>query len=212
MSKKPALPPDAEVIKRLLGGDERMFNAVVKAYHPMLVRLVRPYVDSVAVAEEAAQEAWMGVLKGLGRFEGRSSLKTWICRIAINQAKTRGKKERRSVPFSNFESEENDGPVGPERFKENGMWAKAPTPFGLDAMELLENEEIRGVILQAVETLPPNQKLVITLRDIEGFDAAEVCNTLEITDTNQRVLLHRARSRVRKSIADWMAAQDERPR
>jgi RNA polymerase sigma-70 factor (ECF subfamily) len=160
------------------------------------------------------QDAWLGVLNGLARFEGRSSLRTWIFRILTNQAKTRGARERRSVPFSSlFGGDEPGEPaVDPTRFRDSGRWighwSIPPRPWQDDTPEaLLLSGEARARIQDAIDALPASQRQVITLRDIEGWSAVEVCNTLEITETNQRVLLHRARSKVRRAIEQYM---DER--
>jgi RNA polymerase sigma-70 factor, ECF subfamily len=178
---------------------------LVDEYGPMLLRVARMYVPSAAVAEEVVQETWIGVLNGIDRFEGRSSLKTWIFRILANIAKTRGERERRSVPFSSAARVAADEPsVDPDRFlpasDERGRaWAIGPIPWPGPEESLLSGET-RSVILDAIENLPPAQREVITLRDVDGWSSEEVRNALEITETNQRVLLHRARSKVRGAI------------
>jgi RNA polymerase sigma-70 factor, ECF subfamily len=178
---------------------------LVDEYGPMLLRVARMYVPSTAVAEEVVQETWIGVLNGIDRFEGRSSLKTWIFRILANIAKTRGERERRSVPFSSAARAAAGEPsVDPDRFLPAGderarAWAIGPIPWPGPEESLLSGET-REVILDAIEKLPPGQREVITLRDVDGWTSEEVRNALELSETNQRVLLHRARSKVRGAI------------
>jgi len=193
---------DAAVLAALRAGDETAFTTLVETYHPAMVRLATAYVPSYAVAEEVAQEAWLGVLQGLDRFEGRSSLKTWIFRILTNIAKTRGARENRSQAFSSvFDDIGDDEPsVDPDRFAREGHWLLAPSGWGDSPETKLEDAECQRLIHQAIESLPPNQREVIRLRDVLGFTSEEVCNSLEVSETNQRVLLHRARSRVRKAL------------
>lgn len=178
-------------------------------YHASLLRVARLYVSSRSVAEEVVQETWVGVLNGIGRFEGRSSLKTWIFRILTNTAKTRGIREGRSVPFSSLQDEELSGPtVDPERFfppdhsVAPGAWATPPVP--LPEQVLLADETLR-VVGTAIEALPPAQRAVITLHDVEGWSADEIRNALELTETNRRVLLHRARAKVRRALEEYAA-------
>ena len=194
-------PPDldAALLDRLRAGDEAAFMELVERHHAALVRLAQSFVSSRAVAEEVAQETWLGVLRGIDRFEGRSSLKTWIFRILVNRAKTRGEREARSVPFSSLESE--DGPsVDPDRFVEAGGWASPPRPWEGEPVDRLLAGEARAVIDAAIERLPPAQRRVITLRDVEGWPAEEVCDALGLSEANQRVLLHRARSKARAAL------------
>jgi RNA polymerase sigma-70 factor (ECF subfamily) len=155
------------------------------------------YVSSRAIAEDVVQESWLAVLNGIDRFEGRSSLKTWIFRIVANRAKTRGQREARSRPFSSLQPEAS---VDPDRFV-HGEWA-AP-PQGWPEEELLGTETLR-VIGDAIEALPPSQRAVITLRDVQGFSAEEVRNALELSETNERVLLHRARAKVRAALDAYL--------
>ncbi len=192
---------DRRLVAALLAGDERAFRELVDLYHAALVRTARGYVRDLAVAEEVAQETWLAVLTGLERFEGRSSLKTWIFRILTNRALTRATRERRSTPFSAIPS---DGTaVDPDRFTA-GAWSEPPQPWSDMPSELLLAAETRERLLEAIDSLPDAQRLVITLRDIEGFDAAETCDLLQISDGNQRVLLHRARSRVRELLEPYL--------
>jgi len=196
---------DALTLAALRAGDEAVFTALVEKYHGSMVRLATAYVPSYSVAEEVAQEAWLGVLNGLERFEGRSSLKTWIFRILTNIAKTRGVRESRSVSFSSvFDDVGGDEPaVDPDRFGDGGMWLFAPTGWGDSPEQKLETAETQAIIHDCIETLPPNQREVIRLRDVLGFTAEEVCNALDVSETNQRVLLHRARSRVRRALEQY---------
>jgi RNA polymerase sigma-70 factor, ECF subfamily len=202
---------DRALVEALRRGDEAAFMWLVDEYGPALLRVARMYVPTAAVAEEAVQETWIGVLNGIDRFEGRSSLKTWIFRILTNIAKTRGERERRSVPFSSAAGAE-DPSVDPDRFLPAGDerargWALGPIPWVTPEESLLSGET-RGVILEAIDTLPPTQRAVITLRDVDGWTSEEVRNALEITETNQRVLLHRARSKVRAAIERYLNAME----
>ncbi|HJV28964.1 MAG TPA: sigma-70 family RNA polymerase sigma factor [Gaiellaceae bacterium] len=197
------------LVQALRRGDEAAFEELVRMYHASLLRVARLYVSSRSVAEEVVQETWVGVLNGIGRFEGRSSLKTWIFRILTNTAKTRGIREGRSVPFSSLQDEELSGPtVDPERFfppdhsVAPGAWATPPVP--LPEQVLLADETLR-VVGTAIEALPPAQRAVITLHDVEGWSADEIRNALELTETNRRVLLHRARAKVRRALEEYAA-------
>lgn len=207
---------DLALVDGLRAGDDSAFAALMDLYSPALLRVARMYVPSDAVAEEVVQETWLGVLNGIERFEGRSSLKTWLFRILTNIAKTRGERERRSFPFSStaeaVQGVEGEPSVDPDRFQGAGdrwprHWALGPTAWELPEEALLSGE-LRGVILRAIELLPHAQREVITLRDIEGWPTADICNALAITETNQRVLLHRARSRVRAAIEEYFGAME----
>ena len=199
-------PPhtDAVLVERLRAHDEAAFMELVERYHGALVRLARSFVPSQAVAEDVAQETWLGVLNGIDRFEGRSSLKTWIFRILVNRAKTRGQRESRSVPFSSLEGAEGGPTVDPDRFAE-GAWSSPPRRWEGEPVDRLLAGEARGVIDAAIAELPPAQRRVITLRDVEGLDAGETSALLELTDGNQRVLLHRARAKVRQALEDYLS-------
>ena len=196
----------ALLVARLRSRDEAAFAELVDRYTPSMRRLALSFVRSPAVADEVVQEAWLGVLRGIDRFEGRSSLKTWIFRIVANTAKTRGERERRTVPFSSLEGDAVDGEpsVDPDRFLVDGAWATPPVRWdGVPETQLL-SAETRGVIDRAIAELPPGQRAVITLGDVEGWPAAEIRNVLGLTETNQRVLLHRARSKVRAALEDYL--------
>ena len=198
---------DQLLLQRLLAGDEAAFLQLVDAYGMQMLRVAQMYVSTRAVAEEVVQEAWLGVLAGLDRFEARSSLKTWIFRILTNRAKTRGIRERRIVPFSSLaDASEDDGPtVEPERFEPKGArweghWSSYPSRWSDLPEERLLAQELMEIAQRTIDTLPPNQRTVITLRDIDGWEAHEVCELLEISEINQRVLLHRARAKVRTAL------------
>jgi RNA polymerase sigma-70 factor (ECF subfamily) len=201
---------DVELIDRLRAGDEAAFMTVVERLHPTMVRVAWMYVSSRAVAEEVAQEAWLGVLQGLDRFEARSSLRTWILRIVTNIAKTRGRRESRSVPFTALAGDDLDAPAfDPDRFigpseAWAGHWASVPRSWHGAPDDRLLGAETRRVIGEAIDTLPPMQAQVIRLRDILGWTSGEVRNALDLSETNQRVLLHRARSRVRGAIERYL--------
>jgi len=192
---------DAAVIAALRARDERVFEELMRMYNASLLRVAQIYVASRAVAEEVVQETWIGVLNGIDRFEGRSSLKTWIFRILTNIAKTRGQREGRSVPFSSL-APDDEHSVDPDRFAENGQWASPPQAWGPE--ERLLSDETMAVVEAAIAELPPSQAIVVSMRDVDGFSAEEACNALDISETNQRVLLHRARSKVRQALEDYL--------
>lgn len=203
-----AVPPgEAAIVAALRTGDERAFAALVDEYGPPMLRVAQMYVSSRAVAEEVVQEAWLGVIAGIARFEGRSSLKTWIFRILSNIAKTRGRREARSLPFSSVSGADAGGDeptVDVDRFlasgRDAGHWASAPSRFSDLPEERLASAETLRVVEQAIAALPATQRTVITLRDVEGWSSEEVRNALDLSETNQRVLLHRARAKVRSSL------------
>jgi RNA polymerase sigma-70 factor (ECF subfamily) len=197
---------DARLVERLRARDEAAFAELIRQHHPSLLRVARLFVPTAALAEDVVQETWLGVLNGIDRFEGRSSLKTWIFRILTNTAKTRGQREARSVPFSSLEDAETafEPAVGRERFAGAGHWVVPPRAW---PEERLLSKETREVIETAIQCLPPNQRTVISLRDIEGWSADDVRNALDLSETNQRVLLHRARSRVRRALEQYLAEE-----
>jgi RNA polymerase sigma-70 factor (ECF subfamily) len=197
-----ASPDDRRTIAAILAGDERAFEELVDRYNPSLLRVARGYVSNRTAAEEAVQDTWIGVLRGLPSFEGRSSLRTWIFRILVNQAITRGVRESRSVPFSSLGDDE--AAVDPERFLPGGAWASPPQPLEGIPEEVLLSAEARARVLEAIAELPPQQRQVITLRDVEGWSSAEVREALDLSEGNQRVLLHRARSKVRSRLEDYL--------
>jgi len=194
---------DARLVERLRARDEAAFAELVRRHNASLLRVARLFVPTAAIAEDVVQDAWLGVLRGIDRFEGRSSLKTWIFRILTNTAKTRGQREGRSIPFSALEDEGTFEPtVERERFAGAGHWATPPRAW---PEERLLSNETREVIESAIERLPPSQRAVITLRDVEGWSADDVRNALELSETNQRVLLHRARAKVRRALEHYLA-------
>ena len=200
------------MVEALLRGDERAFEWLVQQHHTTLVRLALRYVRDPAVAEEVAQETWLHVLKGLPRFQLRSSLKTWMSQILMNRARTRARRDRRSLPFTDAwlaTLADGEPAVDQDRFVASDSptnadrWASAPRPFLPE--ERIVAEETGFIVQRAIAGLPVAQREVITLRDIEGRSATEVCNTLGLTETNQRVLLHRARSRVRAALESYLS-------
>jgi RNA polymerase sigma-70 factor, ECF subfamily len=213
--------PDAEqdderVVARLRSGDEQAFAALVDRHSPALLRVALAYVPSRAVAEEVVQETWIAVMRGIDRFEGRSSLKTWIFRILANLAMRGGSRERRSVPFAALAAAEDTGEpsVDPDRFLPAdhelfpGHWALMPTRWPTPEEGLLSGET-RAVIVAAIEALPKAQRTVIALRDIAGWGAEEVCAALELSAGNQRILLHRGRTRVRAALEEYFGAVED---
>ena len=205
-------PEEIGLLERLRQGDEAAFASLVDRHHGALLRLAMAYVSDRSIAEEVVQETWMGVLEGVDRFEGRSSLKTWIFRILTNKAKTRGVRESRHVSFSPLAaSQENpeEPAVDPTRFQTTGHWAgywvSYPQPWDENTPEkLLLSQEGTTFLEQAIEALPPKLRQIIVMRDVEGLSSDEACNILGISETNQRVLLHRARSRVRKALEKYL--------
>lgn len=201
---------DDTFLTRLLAGEPAAFRELVDRFHGRLLRLAMGFVQDRAAAEEVVQETWVAVIKGLATFERRASLDTWVIRILCNRAKTRGVRDKRFVPFSALDDE--DRPER-DRFKSSGHWASPPDSFGEDDPERLA---LRGEVLvalrDAIEALPPNQRLVVTLRDVEGLESDEVCNVLGLTETNQRVILHRARAKLRAILeARFGGARGSRP-
>ena len=195
------------VIARLKRGDEGAFDELVNQHHGALIRMAMGYVADREVAEEVVQDTWMAVIESLDRFEGRSSLRTWICGILIHKAKDRGVREKRHTTFSAFESydDDNDEAVDPSRFQQSGEWAGhwafPPQPWDDRTPEkLLASQQAVNAMQRAIEALPATLKVVLMLRDVEGVEAKEVCELLKITETNLYVRLHRARERVRVTV------------
>jgi RNA polymerase sigma-70 factor, ECF subfamily len=204
---------DTRAIEGLRDRREDVFAALVRMHNASMLRVAQIYVSSRAVAEEVVQETWIAVLSGIDRFEGRSSLKTWIYRILGNIAKTRAQREGRTLPFSALENPGRvpEAAVGPDRFLDSehprwpGHWASAPRSWDTIPEERLLGRETRGVIEVALARLPAAQRTVVSLRDVEGWSSEEVCNALEISETNQRVLLHRGRSKMRAALEEYLA-------
>jgi len=193
-----------QLLEALRGGDEQAFNHLVSRHHAAMLRVARNYVACASVAEEVVQETWLGVLKGIDSFRGGSSLKTWIFRILINRAMSRGKREKRIVPFASLQpaGESDSEGFSPDRFLSDGHWATPPRPFEApaDRMALLE---FRARLREALVHLPERQQVVVTLRDVEGLESDEVCDLLHISAENQRVLLHRGRTRLRQTLESY---------
>jgi RNA polymerase sigma-70 factor, ECF subfamily len=196
---------EMELLAKLRAGDERAFETLVNRHYSTMLAVAQTYVSSRAVAEEVVQEAWLGVLKGLDGFEGRSALATWIMRIVVNIATTRGGREARSIPYASLAGESDEHSVEPERFRGAtdgfpGHWRAYPADWRrLPEDRLAERETLRAAV-EAIAQLPAAQRAVITMRDVQGCPAEEVCDVLGVSDGNQRVLLHRARSRVRAAL------------
>lgn len=206
---------EASLVAALRAGDQGAFRDLVKRYHASLVRLARASVASHAVAEEVAQDTWLAVIKGIRAFEGRSSLKTWLFRILVNQARKRGAREHRIIPMSSLGTDGSGGDapvVDPDRFVPDGQrwaghWCAPPVPWTDLPAERLIGKETVAVVVSAIEELPDRQREVVTLRDVEGWTAAEVCELLGVSEGNQRVLLHRGRSRVRARLENHLGGE-----
>jgi RNA polymerase sigma-70 factor (ECF subfamily) len=191
------MDPDSEFLLRLRSGDERAFVSLVERYHEPMLHLAASFVTSRAVAEEVVQDTWLAVLRGLEGFEGRSSLKTWLFRILVNRARTTGTREQRSVPVADPEPV-----VDPSRCDASGGWADPPEHWIEAAESRMEAGKLVDRIRVWIDELPARQREVVLLRDIEGMSSEEVCTVLALTDGNQRVLLHRGRSRLRQLFED----------
>jgi RNA polymerase sigma-70 factor (ECF subfamily) len=195
---------EADLVERLRAGDEAAFVDVVNAHHASLVRIAMSFVGSRAVAEETVQDTWLAVVKGIDRFEGRSSLRTWLIGIVVNRAKTAGARERRTVPFDAA----TPPPELERSFGSDGQWTRPPQPWTDDIEERIVAQQIVARLGGFLDDLPPMQRAVVTMRDVEGLPAAEVCRLLGLSEANQRVQLHRGRTRLRLQLAD--AIREER--
>ena len=203
-------PHDSQLVAALRAGDEAAFVQVVREWHPSMLRVAQIFVPSRAIAEDVVQETWLRVLGALDRFEGRSSLKTWVFRILVNTAKTRAQREGRVLPFSalNNPGRIPEAAVDPDRFRPEdderypGHWSSPPREL---PEERLLAAETRQLIAGAIDSLPATQAAVIRLRDVDGWSSEEVRNALDISEVNQRVLLHRARAKVRRALEDYLA-------
>lgn len=215
LSGDPGGDGERTLVAALRAGDERAFAALVERHHPAMVRVARAFVGSAAVAEEAAQEAWLGVVRGIAGFEGRSSLRAWIFQILVNCARSRGALERRSLPLSALDDPGAPGEpaVDPDRFLDAshpqwpGHWAAPPEPWADERLAARETAELARA---AIEELPPAQRRVILMRDAEGFSSEETCAMLGLSEGNQRVLLHRARSKVRAALEGHLGGEEAR--
>ncbi|HEY7483281.1 MAG TPA: sigma-70 family RNA polymerase sigma factor [Streptosporangiaceae bacterium] len=205
MDTKGPLPPDATLVAGLRDGDEAAFALIVDAWSDGLLRLARDFVSTGDSAVEVVQETWLAVIQGIAGYEGRSALKTWVYRILVNTAKRRGARESRTVPWSSLLTADDEGPtVDPARFRGpgepyEGHWREFPAPWPSPEQQALAGE-VRRNVAAALAKLPRRQRIVITLRDVEGYSSDEVCSILEISAANQRVLLHRARAFVRAEL------------
>ena len=207
MSRAP-LPPDDELIAALRAGDELAFGAMLDAWTPSLRRLARSFLRAEPSVEDVVQETWAAVVRGLPGFEGRSSLKTWVFTILANRSRTQGRRDARTVPESALG--EPDGAQLADRFTDRGTWLRPPQRWeDLSAEALTLSKETVAVLHRAIDALPPNQRAVVLLRDAEGFEAQDACDFLGISESNQRVLLHRGRSRLRAALEEHLG---ERPR
>jgi RNA polymerase sigma-70 factor (ECF subfamily) len=209
-----ATTDDLALVELLRAGDETAFMMLIDELGPSMRRVARMYVSTDAVADEVVQETWLGVLKGLGGFEGRSSLRTWIFRILVNTAKTRGLRESRSVPFASIAGDDLDAPsFDPAMFVATGdsvgSWSTLPFDWRGMPEQRAEATETLRVVGAAIAMLPPMQAEVIRLRDVLGWSSEEVRNALEISETNQRVLLHRARAKVRHALEEHFRTESE---
>ena len=193
-----AVDSDATLVERLRQGDEAAFVTLVGRYHEPMVRLARSIVSSQAVAEEAVQDTWLGVVRGIERFEGRSSIKTWLFRICVNRARTAGTREERSVPM------DSEWAVDPASFDAAGQWADPVERWRRELDDRLEAAAWAPILRSALERLPARQRSVVVLRDVEGLSSLEVCDVLGISAGNQRILLHRGRARMRTMLDSEM--------
>jgi len=200
---QPTLTPvpgadESELVARLCAGDELAFAELVERYHPSMVRVASAFTPNRSVAEEAVQDAWIGVIRGVCRFEGRSSLKTWIFRILVNRAKTAGTREPRTVELGTGDD------LGGDRFSAGGAWADPPVPWTDEVVDRIVAPEVAALVREAIAQLPDLQRQVVTLRDVEGLSSADVREMLDLSEGNQRVLLHRGRTRVRAALEKAM--------
>jgi RNA polymerase sigma-70 factor (ECF subfamily) len=196
---------DIELVERLRAHDEAAFMELVEKLTPSMQRVARMFVSSDATAGEVVQDTWVGVLQGLDKYEGRASLRTWVFRILVNIAKTRGKRESRSVPFATLAGDDLDEPTWtPAAFDREGAWSSLPFDWRGMPDDRVTGRETLAVIGRAIDALPPMQAEVIRLHDVLGWSSDEVRNALDLTDTNQRVLLHRARAKVRAAVEEHL--------
>ena len=202
---------EAGLVAALRAGDEQTFTELVRMHSGLMQRIALLYVGNRALADEVVQETWLAVLQGIDRFQGRSSLKTWLFRILTNIAQRRARHERRSVPLSSLAPQDDEwtGSVASERFlgpdeRWTGHWVSFPSLWSALPDEHLLSVETLAVARRSIDSLPPSQRTVIDLRDVHGWTSAEVCELLEISEANQRVLLHRARSKVRQALEDHL--------
>ena len=197
---------DPDLLTRLREGDREAFIALVRRHNHSLFYLARSFVPSDAVAEEVVQDTWMAVVRGLSRFEGRSSIKTWLASIVVNRARSTGVRENRVPPMTKYEAT-----VDASRFDEKGHWISPPEYFMEDIEDRVIADQLSKRLRSSLESLPERQRQVVTLRDIEGLDSKDVCELLEISEGNQRVLLHRGRSRLRQDLESEFGRSEDVP-
>lgn len=197
---------DADLVERLRAGDESAFVEVVNAHHASLVAIAMSFVGSRAVAEETVQESWLAVVKGIDRFEGRSSLRTWLISIVVNRAKTAGVRERRTVPFDTATAP----PEFEQSFGSDGRWTRPPVPWTEAVEDRLVAKQVVGELQGFLDELPAVQRAVVTMRDVEGMSSTEVCKLLDLSEANQRVQLHRGRTVLRARLAAIIDKEQDR--
>jgi len=203
-----SLPSDDELIPKLLASDETAYRQLVSAYHGMMVYIARSIVGE-SIADEVAQEAWLSVIKALPNFERRASLKTWIMRIVSNTAKSRLRHESRTVSLEDSMNESGDL-ISPDRFDERGHWTSPPSFWHADTPDsILSSSQLQACIDNALKELPQLQRTILSLRDIQGLEMDQICKILDVSESNARVLLHRARSRIREAIDEHQRNQGE---
>lgn len=207
-----AAADETVLLERLRRGDEAAFRQLFRSHHASMVSFARTFLRDANAAEEAVQDTWIAVMAGVANFEGRSSLKSWIFAIIANKARTKARREGRMVPFSSFGSSDEPA-VDPERFTPEGSWDSPPGLWSdISPERIIAGRELLAHVRAILKTLPTAQRTVVTLRDIEGLDAPEVCAVLEISEANQRILLHRGRSRIRQAIEDLLDGRALPPR
>jgi len=198
---------ETALLERLRRGDEVAFRQLFRTHHASMLAFARTFLRDANAAEEAVQDTWIAVMVGVAKFEGRSSLKSWIFAIIANKARTKARREGRMMPFSSFGTADEPA-VDPERFTPEGSWDSPPGLWSdISAERIVAGRELLAHVRAILETLPSTQQTVVTLRDIEGLDAPEVCQILDISEANQRILLHRGRSRIRQAIEDLLGAR-----
>jgi RNA polymerase sigma-70 factor, ECF subfamily len=197
---------DENIVERLRRGDENAFRMLVRKYHASMVNFAQAFLRDRSAAEEAVQDTWIAVMSGVASFEGRSSLKSWIFAIVANKARTKARRDGRMIPFADFGAPD-EPEVDLERFTPEGSWTSPPGDWpAISPERIVAGRQLFAHVMTILDTLPAAQRLVVALRDIEGMDASDVCAVLNITEANQRVLLHRGRSHIRQAIEDLLAA------
>lgn len=199
---------DDELVDALRAGDERAFADLVDRHSPAMLAVARLHVASREAAEDVVQDTWLALLKGIDRFEGRSSLRTWLFRVLTNIAKSRGIREKRTTPVDLHPGDQRPT-LSPDRFQGDsdrwpGHWVRFPAPWRESPEHTLLSAEVLNLVRRKLDDLPEQQRIVVALRDIDGYDADEVCTILDLSAANQRVLLHRGRARLREALADYL--------